>query len=101
MSIVFGPQDGDEPYLRWMEQNLRGYVIAKTRYHWAVCPHITGYGPPEKGQGPGCFTATLQNKKICLINKHELQNWLQENGGGISPCARCKPDNPRPYVDRH
>jgi 5-methylcytosine-specific restriction endonuclease McrA len=96
---VFGFQrETDEKnYLHWLQQHPTGYVLNSYRkidcdylpLHRATCKTISQYKNRARGNA---FTGK-RYIKICAESKHELLNWIKQQGGSdfSDYCAKCKP----------
>lgn len=94
--VVYGMKkfiDNDEGYLKWVDNNLQGFVIncnrqPNSRYlilHRADCRTITG--TPANGE-----SWTSGYMKVCSLDPTELKNWAhQEIKGNPRHCGICKP----------
>lgn len=91
--------DGDKPFLQWMEQNPSGFVIntratKNTEYliiHQSGCFHISGY---TKNWNEGAFTKNGYIK-VCCTSEPNLLAWVREHRHAVltcKPCGTCKPD---------
>jgi hypothetical protein len=79
-------------YLRWLEENPRGYVVNSFRsptsnylkLHRASCKHINkGF---ENNWTTGDFI------KTCSTDPAALDDWAKTaTGSGVDPCGACKP----------
>ncbi len=90
--------NGDAPYLRWMKENPRGFVLnttqgLKTRYlvlHRTGCYHISGY---TSLQSEGAFTLNGYIK-VCSNAPGTIIDWISKNrppGAKFRPCGTCRP----------
>jgi hypothetical protein len=91
--------DGDDAYLRWLDQHPQGFIINTTRnkspnymvLHRADCKTIRTY---TRMAQPGGFTER-QYIKICATDVASLRDWVRHNGRAdgsfTSECPLCKP----------
>lgn len=84
MSVsVFDADTGDEPYLKWMNDNRNGFVLnagcgegsRDSVLHLPLCSSITEY---KKGQTKGAFTSHTYIK-VCSNNSEDLRKWSAQN----------------------
>ncbi len=94
--------NGDEPFLKWMDNNPNGYVLNTNRtenstytfLHQSKCPHLSGL---VEGQGPDGYT-TRDYIKVCSEDFFALEDWCVNNRTNFKSfsgyCKTCKPRIP-------
>ena len=98
---VFDADTGDEPYLEWLENNPKGFVLNTRRsqgssYWWlhrSSCHHITE--PKEDG----AYTSG-DYIKVCSNNSEDLREWWRaENRPKLKEYKSCKNCRPADLAD--
>jgi hypothetical protein len=91
--------NGDGPYLAWLQANPTGYVLNTGRslppeymvLHRANCSSISVLVPPAR---PGGFTE-CDYVKICSDSVADLSTWVRQHrrpsGAFSKRCPRCNP----------
>ena len=77
-------QDDDDGYLRWMQINRSGFVLAlRTKrdgvLHSAACTHL---------DDDGGYIRT-RKAKVCSSDSAELRGWAREAGVSVTTCSDC------------
>jgi hypothetical protein len=91
--------DHDDPYLDWLRENPRGYVLNRRRgksdnylvLHTATCKKIKEYTGSAR---PGGFTSR-EYIKVCSNDIKELEDYARQKGGrpdgSFSRRCACNP----------
>lgn len=92
--VVFQKQEAG--YFKWLKAHPEGFVLntraglspSYMKLHRASCKLVTGYlGKAEAGG----FTERSY-RKICAEEVPSISTWVVQNGGNLTSCAHCKPE---------
>ena len=89
---------GDEPYIAWMHQHPKGYVLnarvesgsRSLMLHRSGCQHIAAY---TRSDAPDSFTAH-KYVKVCSESPSDLSAWAAANRPSDAPTKLCKTCQP-------